>query len=171
MFDSTSIWIGVLIGVIITIIIFWLIIWSRSFVMSYCPSNLVSCVGTDYFQNPGDAIAEGADVNTILYIQNGVLYYKRVPSNTSCVPNSETQTVPIPYPEYCSFDVTSGVYAGNSYTGNNNEFNSPKYTFTLPDASIVTVLTAKNCAPVASNPSIVTSGTPVVKWDSSTNIN
>lgn len=170
MFDATSIIIGMLLGAIIVIILFWLLTWSRSFVYSTCPNNLVYCIGTDYFQNPGDAIAEGANVNDILFVQNGVLYYKRIPSNTNCVPNSVTQTVPIPFPEYCSFTMTSGQFPG-TYTGKNDQFNSPKYTFSLPDTSVVTVLSSKNCVPVTSSPTGVTSGTPLAQWDSTTSVN
>ena len=171
MFDAISLVIGLIIGMIIMLIIVWLIAASNSFIFSHCPSTFVSCVGTDYFQNPGDAIAEGASASNILFIQNGVLYYKRVPDNTNCVPNSETQTVPIPFPEYCSFDVTSGLYSGNSYTGKNSAFNSPKYSFSLPDGSLVTVLSGKNCVPITSSPAIVTAGTPVAQWNSSTSVN
>lgn len=170
MWDATSMVIGLLLGLIIAIIIFWILTWSRVFLYSTCPNGLVSCIGTDYFQNPGDAIAEGANVNDILFVQNGVLYYKRVPSNTNCVPNSTTQTVPVPFPEYCSFNVTSGAYPG-AYTGKNNQFNSPKYAFSLPDSSTVTVLAGNNCAPLNSSPNVVTSGTPLAQWDSSTNVN
>lgn len=164
MWDGISILVGILLGMIIAIILFWLAFWSRTFIYTVCPLNQVACLYAEYWNDPGNAILEGSQVSDILFIDDGKMYYKRVPNTTSCIPVSLNQTVYIPFPQYCSFTVDQGQFAG-TYSGKNITFNSPKYNFVLPDNSLATVITNENCIPRLSDPSIVTSGIPLLSWD------
>lgn len=155
-FNFVSFIIGGLIFSIITLLLVWIAYFSRIFMFTYCPSQAPVCHASDYFNNPGDAIANGANVGDILFIdKKGQMVYKRVPKTSNCIPGTG-QAVVIPFPQYCSFTNDSGV----SGTYRDSGFNTNTYYPVSGDGSVV--ITSENCTPVTSG---VQSGTILLQWD------
>jgi len=157
-FDFISFVIGLLLGAIIMLLLVWIAYFTRSFLFTYCPTQARACSGADYYNNPGDALANGANINDILFLNDqDQMYYNRVPRTTSCVPESN-QIVHIVYPQYCSFSTTGGV----SGTWKETAFNSNIYT---PSNGVPgpTITTSGDCDPAPGSP--VDSGVPILRWD------
>jgi hypothetical protein len=153
--------IGLLAGFIIIVVLVWIAYGTRILFFSRCAGHDPYCAGADYFNDPGQAIAGGANQDDILFLNdNGQMFYKRVPQHTGCHPDIG-QIVPIVHPQYCNF--TDGVAR---YTGRSSSFNSPHYTINTNGGKVV-VETDANCAPIDTDPSTltITSGSPILKWD------
>jgi hypothetical protein len=130
----------------------WAAYNNRVFLFTYCPTTVPDCLGPDYFNDPGDALAQGANLDKILFLNDkNQMFYERVPRTTSCIPDGD-QTIRILYPQYCSF-----VIDHKTVTGKALEFDSPSYLTT----NNVVVLTDGDCQPL----SIATSGIPQLRWD------
>lgn len=165
MWDLPSFTIGLIAGFIIIIIITWILVYSRSFMFSVMPrrNRRNICSKRDYYADPGDAIADGSQVEDILFLnQDDKLLYKRVPRSTICTPLSATQTVTINHPQFCYFRGEDG----NDYEGKNAEFDSPLYTYTGADGKEASVITSGNCTVISSDYDFVTGGLPLLKWNS-----
>jgi len=157
MFDFVSFIIGLLLGAILMLIAVWIAYYTRIFLFTYCPTSTRACGGLDYYNNPGEAISNGSNVNDILFLNNqNDLYYKRVPKTTNCVPESN-QTVHISYPQYCQFSDNTGL--SGTYRSSSFGSNIYKPASGLPGP---TITTSGNCDPT---PGIYTNGIPLIKWD------
>jgi len=159
MFDFISFIIGLLLGMIIMLVLVWIAYYNRTFVFTYCPTQARACSGLDYYNNPGKALSDGANIDDILFINdNNEMFYRRVPRTTTCIPTLN-QVVPIRYPQYCSFKSNIGitntykqtVYGSNMYYLSNGDISPP-------------VSTNGNCSPISN---FYTSGVPLLKWDPS----
>ena len=137
--------VGILIGMIIMLLIVWLVYATRSFVFVSCPSGVPPCTAADYYNNPGNALANGAKVDDILFINSdNEMFYKRVPKNNNCAPLSNA-TVHVRYPQYCSF---------NGVVGKALSYNSPDY-----QVGGNTVRTTGDCHISGGH------GVPILRWD------
>jgi len=148
--------IGFIFGLIIMIIIVWILYATRTFIFSNCPVGQRTCSSADYYNDPGDALAHGSSLNDILFINDNVMYYKRVPKISTCTPGSN-QTVVITNPQFCFFTESS---EGIGATGRNYVFNNPNYDVTFGNTATV-VTTIGNCIP--GNTAI--SGSILLEWD------
>lgn len=146
------------IGVFITVFIIMFFYATRIGIFRYCPTSTPYCSAIDYYNNPGNALANGANINDILFLDsNNQLLYKRVLKTNECVPQSN-QTIIIKYPEYCSFtrngrqDTTYRLttFGSNIYKPVNN-------------AALPTIVTDGNCIPTAGQ--YFDDGTPLIEWD------
>lgn len=158
-FDAVSFWIGLLIGAIVMLVIIYACYVSRVLFFTYCPTTTPGCAGADYYNDPGDALANNPNITPaeILFLNdNNQLLYKRVPAVSDCIPESN-QTVHIKYPQYCSFGNASGVTG----TWKETAFNSNIYN----PVGVVgpTITTDGDCQPVGGSP--VTTGIPLIQWD------
>jgi len=185
MWDGVSLIVGLLVGMVIAIIVFWILYQTRVFIYTKCPSVTPPCLYDQYWNDPGNALAaqnpnRPITLSNILSIQNGEMRYRRVPKSSSCVPESETQTVTITNPQYCTFTTTEG----KTFNAKNAYFESPVYTgkttFGGQDV-VISVITKGNCeylrsevTPCATPGScdVVKSGaqTNPVMWDPNTRI-
>lgn len=159
MFEFISFTIGLLSGMIMLLILVWVAYFTRTFLFTYCPTQARPCGGGDYYNNPGDALANNPNITVadILFLNDeNEMYYKRVPKNTDCVPESN-QLVYIQYPQYCSFSNISGVSGTWRETAFNSNIYSP-YGFIGP-----TITTNGNCDPATGSPAV--SGIPLLRWD------
>jgi hypothetical protein len=154
-FSMPSLIIGLLIGMIVMLAIFWFLYYSRALIFSTCPLQTPFCVQNDYVNNPGEALTQGAVLDDILSIKDGVMYYKRVQANSSCVPQSN-QTIAIENPQYCQF--SNGTVTA---TWMQDEPGSSVYS----NGMGMSVSTSGNCIPLPGE--IWTTGTPSLKWDPS----
>jgi len=160
-FNFVSFTIGLLMGMVILLLLVWVAYFTRSFLFTHCPSQARPCAGADYYNNPGDALANNPQLTAsdILFLNNqNEMFYKRVPRVGNCIPESN-QIVYIQYPEYCSFSSTGGTGGIWRETAFNSNIYKPN-GFSGP-----TITTTGNCEPSPGSP--VTSGTPLIMWDSS----
>lgn len=158
-FEPVSFVIGIIIGIVIILIFVWIFYISRSFIFTYCAGNAPICTGNDFFNNPGNAIANGANIDDILFLNDkNEMFYKRVPATSTCVP-STGQTVEILYPQYCQFTVNGAPVEGKA-----QNFNNPVYD--LPGGATVDTSMSGSCIPNQIIPPIATAGVPLLKWDS-----
>ncbi|CAH6418159.1 Hypothetical protein HVR_LOCUS34 [uncultured virus] len=143
---------------IIMLLLIWIAYFTRSFIFTYCPTTSKTCGGADYYNNPGDALANGAQLNEILFLnEKNELLYKRVPRTTDCTPGTG-QTVDMVFPQYCAFSGPSGV----SGTWKETAFNSNIYK--PVDGTVgPTITTTKDCQPAPGL--VVDKGTPLLRWD------
>lgn len=139
------------------LIIIWIAYYSRIFIFTYCPTQARPCSGVDYYNNPGDALGNNNNLKPqdILANVDGRLLYKRVPRNSTCVPE-DNQIVRMPFPQYCEFYTNNiGVeYRDISFNGN---------IYKPVNGIGPTITTGENCVP---NDSIYDKGVPLVQWDS-----
>jgi hypothetical protein len=162
MWDSVSFIVGLLAGFFLCVIIVWILYATRSFVFTGCVRHPSVCRSSDYYNDPGDALAAGAKISDILFRDaDGNISYKRVQKHSNCVPSSDNVTVPITHPEYCSFLSPDGA----RYEGKNLTFESPVYTYIDSDNNSFQVMTDKSCKVVSSMPDGVTAGMSVLRWD------
>lgn len=157
-FEFISFIIGLLLGAIIMLLMVWIAYFTRTFIFTYCPTTSRTCGGADYYNNPGDALGNGAQINDILFInERDELLYKRVPKTGDCTPGVG-QTIVMMYPQYCTFTGTGGV----SGTWKETAFNSNLYK--PVDGTIgPTITTTNNCQPAPGF--IVDNGSPILRWD------
>lgn len=159
-FEFVSFIIGLLLGMIIMLILVWIAYYTRTFVFTYCPTQARPCGGADYYNDPGDALANNPNLEAddILFLNDkNEMFYNRVQKVTSCVPESN-QTVYMKFPQYCSFSNTGGTAGVWKETA----FNSNMYKADSVTSPHI-IVTNGNCDPVPNQ--IVTSGVPIVKWD------
>ena len=146
---------------IIMLLLVWLSYFTRTFLFSYCPTTMRACASVDYFNNPGDALANGSELDDILFINDeGEMVYKRVPRTNTCYPQTN-QVVDIEYPQYCSFTDSSGASGTWKATAFGSNIYKPANG--LPGA---TVTTLGNCDPAPG--SAVVSGSVILAWDANT---
>jgi len=158
-FEFISFTIGLLLGMIMLLIFVWIAYFTRTFIFTYCPSQARPCGGADYYNDPGDALANypKLTVDDILFINaDDEMYYRRVPKSTDCIPEANN-LVYMQYPQYCSFSVTGGTTGTWRETAFNSNLYSP-YGFIGPS-----VVTGGDCIPAPGSP--VQSGTPILRWD------
>ncbi len=161
MWDSASFAVGLILGMIIMLVIVWILFATRTFIFEICPTSTPICHFADYINYPGLALYDGANLNDILFLKNEGLYYKRVPRSSDCVPDPVTQTIKIPYPQYCQFTTADGSVT----EGKQIRPGAPVYNGDLNGVSY-SVMTDTNCKVSRSTPAdIVASGTPELKWD------
>lgn len=161
MFDLFSALIGLLIGILLTLVIIWIFYYANAFVFSNCAKSTPECKGSDYYSNPGDAIANGAKVDEILFINDeNKMFYNRVPKTSSCIPGSN-QLVEIRYPQYCLFTVSGDPFEGKQISNS-----SPLYDITTPGGT-VTINTEIDGSCIPNPGSEASAGVPELKWDSS----
>ena len=159
--SSKSFALGLLAGIIITLIIVLILYVTQLFIFANCNVATPTCRRGDYILNPSTALDEGYQLDQILFQNSeGEILYKRPPAVSGCIPNADNQTVTIKNPQYCIFTTTDA----NQYEAKNTFFESPVYNFTTSNGTPVEVLSSGNCNPEISQPSIVTSGIPELKW-------
>lgn len=161
-FDFVSMVIGLLLGAIITLLLIWVAYYTRTFLFTYCATQSRPCGGGDYYNDPGDGLANNPNVSVpeILFInENDQMFYKRIRKNTDCVAESN-QTVYMKYPQYCEFSTTAGATGVWKETAFGSNMYSPEGEDT-PDAP--TVSTDGDCQP--SPGTVVTTGKPLLRWD------
>lgn len=147
--------VGLMIGMIVILIIIWALYVSRVFMFTYCPKSYPNCAGGDYFNNPSDALDNGSNIDDILFIREGKLFYKRQPRTSQCVPEIN-QVKHIKNPQYCLFTTNDGqVFQGRSESLNSSLYNL---------GNGMSVITQGDCHPVT--PQNFVSGIPQLKWDS-----
>lgn len=157
-YDFFSFIVGFLLGMIVMLLIVWLAYSTRTAMFSYCPRNPPICRGNDYYNNPGEALTNGYDINRLLYINDkGEMYYRRVTNAVGCIPD-QGQTIHIRYPQYCQFkDQNGSTVAGKSiYYGSN--------IYKLQNGTSTSVQTLQDCVPNDSE-TFYYAGRPLLKWD------
>lgn len=154
-----SFFIGFLVGLIVISLLVWIFYITRTLFFSHCASQQRICVSSDYYNNPGIALEEGAVLENILFVQDGKLIYKRFQKNSTCTPSTDQEVV-IRRPQQCAFITDSGTYNGRNFS-----FGSEKYSFTDSSGNKVNVVSSSNCVPVSSTGNVVKSGTPLAQWE------
>lgn len=156
--DSPSFFIGLLLGMIIMLIFIWIAYNTRSFVFTYCATGTRGCVGAQYYNDPGVALAHNPQLTAsdILFIRDDELWYTRVPRVTNCIPESN-QTIQIVQPQYCAFSGTGATNVTYRQIAPGSNIYNP-YGTVGP-----TITTTANCDP--SDGQTLTSGIPLIKWD------
>lgn len=162
MWDSASFVVGIMIGLIIMLVVVWSLYTSRTFIFNVCPKSSRICRLTDYINLPGIALADGAELEDILFLREDGLYYKRVPRVSGCVPLPSTQTVKVRYPQYCNFTLSDT----RQVEGRQTQPGSPVYSAQV-DGQRIDIMSSGNCAVERATPDVVTGGTPLLKWDAS----
>lgn len=142
---------GFILGVILMLIIFIVMYMTNTGPFSYCSSSSPECTSSQYFNNPTNALRDGATLSNILFINNNQMMYNRVPREP-CAPGSN-QTVPITYPQYCSFTSSTGTV----------QFRDSFFEANIYRNGDEVVRTNGNCVP---DDDTYTSGTILLKWDS-----
>lgn len=163
MWDSFSALIGIFIGFFLAILIVGIGYQTRIFLFTGCPRQEVRCRPSNYFKDPGDALKNGSNINSILF-QNtdSEIIYHQVPKDP-CRPGPE-QDVVMDYPQYCVFTDNHG----HNYEAKNTTFQSPYYTTTSKvNGSYVDIVSGKQCKPQNNDGNLIlVKGTPELKWDS-----
>jgi hypothetical protein len=156
-FNFPSFIIGLILGMIVMLTLIWIAYFTRTGAFINCPGQARVCTGEDYYNDPGEAIAKtGVTAGQILFIDNGRMYYKRVPKNGTCIPEGN-QTVRIAYPQYCKFS-GSGI---SGVTGRDLYFNANLYR--LQHGGLTQpIITDENCDPRSGQ--TVTEGEPILYW-------
>lgn len=165
MWDTVSMLIGVFIGMFLAFIITSISYYNRFFIFTACPGQEVRCRSDDYYTDPGDAIANGANSDDILFLDaSGDMLYKQVPK-TQCSPGPSQDTF-IKDPQYCIFTDDNG----DSFEAKNQSFGSTYYTSTSKKTILghdIDVTTSSNCDPVRnSGGKVLVGGSAELKWDS-----
>lgn len=148
--------IGFLFGLLAMTILVWIAYTVKTLAFAYCPSQQKACYSADYFNDPGDALANGANVADILYLNNGQMQYRRVKRISECAPQTD-QTVTITNPQICLFNM-----AGQDRLGKSIGFNNNRYL--VNDGNVTQIIdTTSNCNPT----NVGISGRPVLAWEPS----
>lgn len=165
--DLPSAIVGILLGTIISLAIVAIFWYTRSLMFSVCPVSQPACRSQDYLQDPGDALANGSNINDILFLngdqEKPTLVYKRVPSTNTCTPSPSNQTVVVQYPQWCQFRTTGDQL----YEGRNLIFGSPTYSYKDQTNTEVHVFVnpGGQCDVRSSTGNVVVSGKSLLKWD------
>ena len=155
--DFVSFWLGLLVGFMALLIIFTALYNARVFAFEHCSTGGNVCLGSEYYNDPGNAIANGATATDILSLnEENEMLYKRVPKD-SCTPGTN-QTVNIINPQYCLFKDDESDSSG--VTGRSIQFGSNIYQL---EGSHSKVKTDGNCIPKKS--SCFDTGIPLIEWD------
>jgi hypothetical protein len=149
--------VGFLLGVILTLIFVWITYATRTFIFTNCVTSTPPCLGADYYNDPGEAIAHGYKANEILQIDMDIMYYKRVQKVRDCVPENN-QTIHIEFPQYCTMN-----NADHSIEGTWKQTIYGSNIYEPVGFSGQTVTTNGNCVPMVGYS--VTQGVPQLKWD------
>ena len=160
--DGPSCVIGIFIGLSIMLILTWIGYSTRTFIYADIPLEYPECRFSNYFNNPGNAIANGSDVNQILSInRKGEMMYQRVPKDI-CVPSSD-QDIHIFNPQYCSFKMNDGT----SIEAKNTFYESPYYISTTDvNGKKLDIVSLPNCQPASNSQGLdLIGGYPEIKWD------
>ena len=156
MFDLLSLITGIFLGLVLMLIINWIFYSNRILIFANIPTQGITCRSNQYFNNPVEAIQNGANPKDLITIKDGELYYVRVPKEL-CRPGP-SQTVPI-QAQFCEFTTESGL----KFEAKNDSYGSAYYFST--DGKDIEVYAPKNCKPQRSTID-VKSGRPLLKWES-----
>ena len=159
--DGPSCVIGIFIGMSIMLIIHWICYSQRVFIYADIPIHYPECRYSNYFNNPGNAVANGSNPEDILTITDDKMTYKRVPKDV-CVPGSN-QDVRIWNPQYCEFLLDDGT----KIEAKNTFFESPYYISTKDvGTSKLDIISSPNCNPISNSRNLpITGGYPLLLWD------
>ena len=160
--DGPSCVIGIFIGLSIMLILTWIGYSTRTFIYADVPLSYPECRFVNYFNNPGNAIANGANADEILSVNSSnEMRYQRVPKDV-CVPGSN-QDVRIINPQYCLFVQDDGT----SIEAKNTFYDSPYYISTSDiNGKKLDIISLPNCNPASNNQGLnLVSGSPEIKWD------
>lgn len=111
--SAAMIAVGLLIGFGIALLISWAMVNNNYWLWANCYVETRNCGPQDYYENPGNAIMNGATASEILRVvpsPDGFLLYNRYQKNSLCV-SGPNQTVPIPYPQFCELTNDQGYTA------------------------------------------------------------
>jgi hypothetical protein len=162
MWDSISALIGVFLGVIIAIIFGWVSYNNRFIIFTSCAKNMKKCHREQYYEDPGNALADGANIDRLLFLNDkGQLYQHRRPK-VICIPGSN-QDKHIKRPQYCLFKSSNGT----PIEGKNIEFDSSNYiSVNMIEGQYIDIVSSLDCKPQSNTgPMLVTNGLPLIKWD------
>ena len=110
MWSTESFIVGLMVGLIIMFLIMWLTYNSRTFIFSLCPVSRPTCTLSQYVNDPGVALATGAKIEDILFINdNERMYYRRERAVPDCIPKGVDQVVEITHPQFCQFYFPDGT--------------------------------------------------------------
>lgn len=143
--------VGLLSGMIIMFVILYACFYGRVFIYEYCATTQPLCYTDDYINNPSDAIQDGFNVNSILFLENNNLYYRR-PQKTQCTPIQST--IQIQNPQYCEFYQSTG---SEGIIGKALQFNSTSYELSNGDI----LKNVSNCKPSET----YDNGVPLLMWN------
>ena len=155
--------IGLIIGMIILIIIVWILYATRAPPFSFC-SDGTRCTGTDYYNDPGDALAANPSLTAseiLVITTDEVMLYDRVRKTADCIPEGD-QIVEITYPQYCSMTQANGAtFLYRDIAFNANVYRpAPGTTGPVPNLA-----TQGSCMPMIEPGSPFVRGVPVLRWD------
>jgi len=166
MWDGGSFVVGLIIGMAIAFFLIWLLYITKVFIFSSCAIQYPICTAADYYQDPGQAIANGSKVEDILFIVPDTqsietMTYERQPRVNTCTPSSTNQIVVV-NPQWCDFDTTNGT----KYDAMNLGFDSTVYSYKNNTGNTITVVTNGNgqCIPKSSTGNVVVGGVPLLRW-------
>lgn len=148
--------IGFLFGLLAMTIIVWICYTVKTLAFAYCPTQQQACFSADYFNDPGDALANGAKLQDILFLNNGQIQYRRSKRIADCTPQSD-QTVTITNPQICSFNI-----GGQDHLGKSIGFNNNRYLVNVGSMTQI-IDTTSNCNPE----NLGITGRPVLAWEPS----
>jgi hypothetical protein len=162
MWDSVSALIGVFIGIIIAIIFGWVSYNNRFLVFTGCPRNIARCHREQYYEDPGDALADGANIDRLLFLNDKSQLYQHRRPKVICRPGSN-QDKHIKRPQYCLFESSQGILI----EAKNTEFNSSNYiSVNTIDDNYIDIISPIDCKPQSNTGEmIVSNGVPLIKWD------
>lgn len=145
--------IGFIVAILLIILIIGILYYIKSFPFQYC-STPPTCVDGQYFNTPKEQEEAGGDPKNFLFIENGVLYFKRYAKVLGCIPSSSIQTIIIENPDKCKFVLNDKT----EVIATNRSFNSEIYEIPVDNGEKIIVRSKGNCIPMQSQPSIVESG-------------
>jgi hypothetical protein len=157
-FSAVSLFIGLIFGAIIATVIMGICFIFGVGIFEYCSLARRTCGANDYYLDPGDALANGYNIDELLFLsQNNELLYRQGLKSTDCIP--ENQDVIIQYPQYCNFQTHYGQFV----EGRSISFGSPQYVLSTGG----TIDSIGNCLPLLDSPQFM-GGLPLLKWDPTT---
>ena len=148
--------IGFIIALLLIIIAVSIFYYTRTFPFQFC-SDPPTCVDGQLFNTPKEQEQAGRNPEDFLFVENGVLFFKRDARVPGCIPSSSVQTIIIENPDKCKFTLKDGT----EVIGINRSFNSEIYEFLVEDGEKIIIRSKGNCVPISSQPSIVESGSIV----------
>lgn len=143
--------IGAVTALLIYTIILWVSYQTRIFVFSYCPNVTPYCLSGDYINSVDEALNMGYELNDIMSVEDGILYFDPPRSNSHCAVKRSFKRK-IKCPKY--FEVTY--------------INGEKVTFCLVSGDIYKNDSEKHIIiidyKVVSSDIKIVSLTPLIKW-------